>query len=335
MWTAHLVSEWLRVGYCQGNMNSDNAALGGVTLDYGPFAFMERFMPVYNPWVGGGMAYAFARQPQAAAINLSGLSQAFVELAESVGRVEGRSDAEVRTDIERVRAAVSHGFVDSFHAKQDEASRSKLGLKEWDEEAGQLWDELFRLMSTRCGTEGVDFTLLFRGLAVPPPDDATLCDDALVSLVAGGAALQDTREWAAEQRAEWAAWARQYWARVRKEQMEAGERVASMKLANPKYILRNWMAAEAYEAAALGDYSTIRELQRVLSRPYDDQGTRAPSPLPAPTLHLNSPRQQSPIPPILPPQPPCHSLAPHSTHHTPFSIVHKQRQRMAHSRVLA
>ena len=330
-----MVSEWLRVGYCQGNMNSDNAALGGVTLDYGPFAFMERFMPVYNPWVGGGMAYAFARQPQAAAINLSGLSQAFVELAESVGRVEARSDAEVRTDIERVRAAVSHGFVDSFHAKQDEASRSKLGLKEWDEEAGQLWDELFRLMSTRCGTEGVDFTLLFRGLAVPPPDDATLCDDALVSLVAGGAALQDTREWAAEQRAEWAAWARQYWARVRKEQMEAGERVASMKLANPKYILRNWMAAEAYEAAALGDYSTIRELQRVLSRPYDDQGTRAPSPLPAPTLHLNSPRQQSPIPPILPPQPPCHSLAPHSTHHTPFSIVHKQRQRMAHSRVRA
>ena len=63
-WT-QLIAEWLRVGYCQGNMNSDNSALGGVTLDYGPFGFMERFNPVWNPWVGGGMPYCFGKQPQA------------------------------------------------------------------------------------------------------------------------------------------------------------------------------------------------------------------------------------------------------------------------------
>ena len=66
---ASLVAEWLRVGYCQGNLNSDNSALGGVTLDYGPFAFMERFNLLYNPWVGGGLPYSFAKQPQALATN--------------------------------------------------------------------------------------------------------------------------------------------------------------------------------------------------------------------------------------------------------------------------
>ena len=72
----------------QGNLNSDNAALGGVTLDYGPFAFMERFQPMWCPWVGGGMPYAFGRQPQAAAVNLVGLSQAFVALVCDVQMME-------------------------------------------------------------------------------------------------------------------------------------------------------------------------------------------------------------------------------------------------------
>ena len=58
-------------------MNSDNSALCGVTLDYGPFAFMERFNPIFCPWVGGGMEYSFGRQPQAIAINLTILAEAF------------------------------------------------------------------------------------------------------------------------------------------------------------------------------------------------------------------------------------------------------------------
>ena len=60
-----MVAEWMRVGYCQGNLNSDNAALGGVTLDFGPFAFMEKYATYYNPWVGGGLPYSFGKQPQA------------------------------------------------------------------------------------------------------------------------------------------------------------------------------------------------------------------------------------------------------------------------------
>ena len=119
----------------QGNMNSDNSALSGITLDYGPFAFMEKFQPLYNPWVGGGMPYSFGRQPQAAALNLAGLSAAFVELLEAVGKEEGLTAEKMERQVGELRGAVSNGFVDSFHAKHDANCRAKLGLASWDAEA--------------------------------------------------------------------------------------------------------------------------------------------------------------------------------------------------------
>ena len=87
-------------------MNSDNSALGGVTLDYGPFAFMERFVPMYNPWVGGGPQYAFGRQPQAAAVNLAGLAPSFIELVQLAGTKEGLSKAERDAAVDEIRDAV-------------------------------------------------------------------------------------------------------------------------------------------------------------------------------------------------------------------------------------
>ena len=116
-------------------MNSDNSALSGITLDYGPFAFMEKFQPLYNPWVGGGMPYSFGRQPQAAALNLAGLSAAFVELLEAVGNEEGLTAEKMERQVGELRGAVSNGFVDSFHAKHDANCRAKLGLASWDAEA--------------------------------------------------------------------------------------------------------------------------------------------------------------------------------------------------------
>ena len=81
----------------------------------------------------------------------------------------------------------------------------------------------------------------------------------------------DPRQWPADHLAEWTAWAERYTARLAKEARPAAERRAEMSRANPKYILRNWMAAEAYEAAGKGDYSVVRELQAVLSTPYAEQ----------------------------------------------------------------
>ena len=275
---AHLVAEWLRVGYCQGNMNSDNSAIAGTTLDYGPFAFMEKFIPLYNPWVGGGVAYAFGRQPQAAAINLSGVAPAFVELVEHFAKAEGLSKAATNEAIEGVRRAVSHTYVDSFHAKLNEGCRQKLGLESWDDEAQELWDDLFRLMSSQCGKEGIDFTLLFRGLTeLPPPPRGEDADDSDsgIGAVLRGAALEDPSGWPSEHTEAWASWAAKYYARVASDARPAAERAEEMALANPKYILRNWMAAEAHEAASRGDFSIVRELHALLRKPYEDQGDEA------------------------------------------------------------
>ncbi len=305
------MAEWLRVGYCQGNMNSDNSALGGVTLDYGPFAFMERFAPMYNPWVGGGVPYAFGRQPQAAAVNLAGLAPSFIELVQLVGKQEGLGGAERDALVEEVRDAVQNGYVDTFHAAHDDNCRAKLGLAAWDDEAQvratfprrpprrprrprhrappraaaprrsclppqALWDDLFTLMSSKAGVSatplrgasggGLDFTIFFRSLSADAPP-AELVRGALRK-----AALAPLDEWPKEQLEAWDAWAERYVARMAAEARPASERRDEMNLANPKFILRNWMAVEAYEAAERGDFGAVREVHRLLCAPYDEQG---------------------------------------------------------------
>ena len=88
-------------------MNSDNSALGGVTLDYGPFAFMEEYNPMYNPWVGDGRrGYAYSRQPQASATNLAVLSEAFAQLISVTARGEGMAAGEIKVLLDEVRGAV-------------------------------------------------------------------------------------------------------------------------------------------------------------------------------------------------------------------------------------
>jgi len=83
----------------------------------------------------------------------------------------------------------------------------------------------------------------------------------------------DPRQWPADHLAEWTAWAERYTARLAKEARPAAERRAEMELANPKYILRNWMAAEAYEAAERGDFGPVREVHKLLCNPYEEQVT--------------------------------------------------------------
>ena len=170
-------------------MNSDNSALGGVTLDYGPFAFMEKFVPMYNPWVGGGTQYAFGRQPQAAAVNLAGLAPSFIELVQLVGTEEGLTKAERDAAVEEIKQAVQMGYVDTFHAKHDDNCRAKLGLAAWDDDAQELWDALFKLMASRCGAGGLDFTIFFRSLSDAEPAEAELVRGALAQ-----AALQPTAQ---------------------------------------------------------------------------------------------------------------------------------------------
>ena len=91
-----LVAHWMRVGYCQGNFNSDNCAAGGYTLDYGPFGFCERFDPRFQPWTGGGEHFCFFNQPAAAEVNYEMFCRSLLPLLEGNTQALARLDADPR-----------------------------------------------------------------------------------------------------------------------------------------------------------------------------------------------------------------------------------------------
>ena len=258
---AMLVAEWLRVGYVQGNMNSDNCTLGGRTIDYGPFGIMERYDGMWNPFTSDPEGkFAFVRQPGAARVNLSTLAQIVVAMLGP----EGQND-ELKA---RVNTAVEDCFAEVFFATHHEHNRAKLGVTAWDENAEELWDALQGLMQTTG--EGVDFTLLYRQLGsfdTPAVGDETAAGVVVEEALAGVfyVALHS------ETKPQWASWCAKYAARLIADGRDSAERRAEQCATSPKFVARNWMLVTAYEAAYDGDYSVIAELQELLRSPYDEQ----------------------------------------------------------------
>lgn len=109
---------------------------------------------------------------------------------------------------------------------------------------------------------------------MPPPAEGASGDASLLDVVRP-AALDDVDSWPAEDREAWADWLRRYWERVDDDCRPVADRLGEMRGANPKYILRNWMAKEAYEAAAGDDCEAVREVLEVLSQPYEEQSVAA------------------------------------------------------------
>ena len=237
-----VVTSWLRVGYCQGNFNSDNTALGGFTLDYGPFGFMELFDPEYQPWTGGGWHFSFLNQPEAAQRNYHMFWTALMTW-------EGFDEVQ-RQQLEAIR----EGFADTINDKLAQVFAAKLGLASADS-ALELAQRLLGLMhKTR-----VDYTIFFRELSELPEG----LEPLRASFYPGGKVDEQA----------WAAWLDDWRAAVK---LDDGERSAEqvrvgMKAVNPKYILREWHLVPAYQAAARGDYSLVHELQAVMTQPYAEQ----------------------------------------------------------------
>lgn len=244
---AELVAEWLRVGYVHGNMNSDNCTLGGRTLDYGPFGFMETYNPHYQPFTSDSDgSYAFARQPEAAQANAASLASALLEVL---------PEAERQDVSDCVHQIVENDFWVSFREAHQDRCRRKLGLRRWDEEASNLWARLLQLMHA----SEADFTILFRLLATQYLTLEKLGPAFLRGPPCGEFA--DT----------WSAWVRDVSARIVVEDLDPDARLAEMRKASPKYIPRNWMLLEAYEAAERRDYAPLRGMLQLLSSPYDEQ----------------------------------------------------------------
>ena len=233
-----LVTDWMRVGYCQGNFNSDNCAAGGFTLDYGPFGFCERFDPQFQPWTGGGEHFSFFNQHQAAEANFHMLWQSLRHLLQ-----------DHPAQLEQIDA-VRHQFSGVINAKIQRMWERKLGIHHSDP---QLTRRLFELMHASAA----DFTIVFRELSSLP--------STVTPLQRGfGHPLE------AQQRQRWERWLEDWRHRIRA--TGSDESVSQqMKEMSPKYGWREWLIAPAYQAAEQGIYGPVKELQSILNRPYDEQ----------------------------------------------------------------
>lgn len=248
-----LVANWIRVGYCQGNFNSDNCAAGGFTLDYGPFGFCDAFDPQYQPWTGGGHHFSFLNQPEAAERNFHTFCSALRPLLVTHLDCLQQLDA-MRSDFSRV-----------MNAQMEQMWAAKLGLATFHP---ALFDELATLMMQTP----VDYTLFFRQLSAVPDDIGLLKK----SFYNGPAYKSDP----AGTDKRWSEWLTK-WKSLAGVDSAGDANAASpcsreelsnqMKLVNPKYSLREWLVVPAYQQAAAGDYSLIRELQEVMTRPYAEQ----------------------------------------------------------------
>jgi len=237
-----LVANWIRVGYCQGNFNSDNTALGGFTLDYGPFGFMDMFDPRYQPWTGGGVHFSFLNQPQAAERNFNMFYTALKPLL--------ASDEEALKKLDEIR----NSFPQVMQAYMIKMWASKLGLPKFDT---TLFNELIKLMIET----GVDYTIFFRELSNVPQEVAPL-----VKSFYGDSAYDE------KLLKRWEAWHEKWKSLIDADSPES--RVAlsqQMKAVNPKYTLREWFLVPAYKEAEFGDYTLIKELQEVMNNPYEEQ----------------------------------------------------------------
>ncbi len=233
-----LIANWLRVGYCQGNFNSDNCAAGGFTLDYGPFGFCELFDPAFQPWIGGGDHFAFFNQPIAAEANFHMFWTAVRPLLADHPEALDRFD-QVRRD-----------FAAAMETELQAMWAAKLGLSESNP---ALVTALLQLMAETK----VDYTIFFRELSHLPDQASALNSSFYVN------PSQQLDQ-------QWQSWL-QRWRDLVGNDRDPAELSAQMRQVNPKYTWREWLIVPAYEQAMQGDYALVRELQDVLSHPYDEQ----------------------------------------------------------------
>lgn len=276
---ASLVAEWIRVGYVQGNMNSDNILLGGRTLDYGPFGWMESYNPLYQPFTSDMEGkFAFMRQPTAMLVNMVTLAQSFGVLLAAKCREAGLSAQEEASLQAELTAIGEKDFPDMFHAAFCEVRRRKLGLAQFREEDNLLWKDLDMLLfrEGQGGGGGVDYTIFFRELCGVAFEDMS-AGEALAALQAAFYEPQNSAEYKGPDVRGWTDWLGRYSSRLRLDgsgSERRDQRAAEMALANPKFILRNWMGILAYEAAEKGDLSVLDELHALLEKPYDEHEQR-------------------------------------------------------------
>ena len=237
---ASLVAQWMLVGFIHGVMNTDNMAISGETIDYGPCAFMDAYDPatVFSSIDRGGR-YAYGNQPPIAQWNLARLAETLVPLF--------GEDQEAAVAL---ATQALHSFPERYGAHWRRGMRAKLGLAGAQDEDVALTDDLLALMQAH----EADFTMCFRALAADVRGDAS-----------------EARMLFSDEPEAYDAWAGRWRARLASEGADPAATAVAMDRVNPVYIPRNHLVENALTDATVGDLAPFERLMDVLAQPYDER----------------------------------------------------------------
>lgn len=246
--TRKMVLEWQRVGFVHGVMNTDNMSIHGITIDYGPYGWLEDYNPDWTPNTtdSGQKRYRFGNQPQITLWNLYQLANALYPL---INETEGLE-------------TILNSYEDAYEKEYISMMRNKLGLEfEIDSDS-----ELIHQLTSNLSVIETDMTIFFRLLsAIEKEDSAENCIEKVSFSFYNSEEVKD------EIYKNWTIWFTNYLKRLLIEGFSDEERKTKMNLVNPKYVLRNYMAQLAIDEANKENYNLVDELYQLLKKPYDEQ----------------------------------------------------------------
>lgn len=242
---AYMVAMWQAVGFVHGVMNTDNFSILGLTIDYGPYGYLDAYDPEYTPNTTDipGRRYKFETQPAVAHWNILQFCKAMVPLCGSEEMQKVVQDFEM----------IYQGYYGEIMAKKLGISEIKSG-----DDRALLNEFLDRMADSKA-----DHTNTWRALSrISSSSSEAECKEWLETL------SMETDETTMEL---WMQWLEKYKARLAKDRFSVEARGEVMNKANPVYILRNYLAQVAIEKAEKGDYSEVRRLYELLKKPYEEQ----------------------------------------------------------------
>lgn len=246
--TRKMVVEWQRVGFVHGVMNTDNMSIHGITIDYGPYGWLEDYNPDWTPNTtdSGQKRYRFGSQPQITLWNLYQLANALYPLLNETEGLE----------------AILNAYEEKYEKEYTAMMRTKLGLIiELDSDS-----ELLRQLTSNLSAVETDMTIFFRLLSTISKGDTS--ENAIGKITCS---FYNPEEVKGEVASNWTIWFTNYINRLQLEKIGDEERKIKMNLVNPKYVFRNYMAQLAIDEADKENYALVEELYQLFKNPYEEQ----------------------------------------------------------------
>ncbi|CAM3548026.1 YdiU family protein [Flavobacterium gelidilacus] len=246
--TREMIVHWQRVGFVHGVMNTDNMSIHGITIDYGPYGWLEDYNPNWTPNTTDNehKRYRFGNQPQVAQWNLLQLANALFPLIEEVKPLE----------------KILNNFPIKYEADYIQMMHNKLGLKI----SNEATKNIIYLLTENLELTETDMTIFFRNLSHVSKEDSV--ENAFEKIKEAFYSIDEVKDATYDT---WMYWFTLYIDQLKLENQLDSERKKAMNLVNPKYVLRNYMAQLAIDDADKNDYNLLNELYEILLKPYEEQ----------------------------------------------------------------